>query len=79
MADRKKSSRPKPKAKGAKSASRAKPAARPKAASGKKIARPKAARARTAAGVRPAAKAAEGVVYSDLRRDAVMRRLLGSS
>jgi hypothetical protein len=72
MPARKKSSRAKPKPK---TASRARPAARSKAASARPVARPKAPRAKSAASVRPAAKGAEGVVYSDVRRDAALRFL----
>jgi hypothetical protein len=63
MPDRKKSPRAKPKAKGA---GRAKRAARPKT---KPAARPAVASGR----------GGEGIVYSDVRREAAMRRFLRQS
>jgi hypothetical protein len=78
MADRRKSSKPKAKAKtrpkarpkaSAKRASRAKPAARAKARTP----------AKPVTSARTGAQDAGGVVYSDVRRDAAMRRLLRSA
>ena len=76
-ARKKKSSRPKPKGKsvkgpkGMKAAKSARPAARPKA---RPAARPKATPTPAAS-----ARGAEGVVYSDVRREAAMRRFLRQS
>lgn len=76
-ARKKKSSRPKPKgrsakgSKGVKAAKSARPAARPKA---RPTARPKATPIPAAS-----ARGAEGVVYSDVRREAAMRRFLRQS
>jgi hypothetical protein len=68
MAARKKSSRPKPAAKRTKSA---RPAARPKARpAARKPERPPSA---------ASPRGAEAVVYSDLRREGAMRRLLRHS
>ena len=74
-ARKKKSSRPKPKGKSVKAVKRVKaakstrPAARPKA---RPAARPKATPATSA-------RATEGVVYSDVRREAALRRFLRQS